>query len=432
MDQTLLSPSINGGMVCAKERPVSMEFSQKRSGIPRVIHVTTIGITSYRALLGQCRYFRENGMEVGFVFSPSPEGDMLRYLGYPVKEVYIDRKINPWADSVAILKLIRYFRDARPDIVHTHTSKAGVVGRVAAKLAGVSNIFHTVHGFFFHPGMSGVRNFFYQQIERRMAGFTDVMLSQSEEDVITADEKDIKPRRGGLVHIGNGVDLSEFDPGSSRSRGLKVRETLGMSSTDPVITLIGRVNREKGYHDLVEALHGVKDLPWQAFFIGPDEGFLIEVIQKIDELKLSERIRIMGQRKDIVDLLAATDIYVLPSYREGLPRSLIEAQAMAIPCLATDIRGCREVVEEGVSGYLFPPGDCEALGEALRKLLLDPGLRFRLGQNGRMRVKTHFDEAAVGRKILDLYREVISGKRMDGGMIFDPDSDEQRSQRQIF
>lgn len=385
-----------------------MEFSQKKSGIPRVIHVTTIGITSYRALLGQCRYFRENGMEVGFVFSPSPEGDMLRGLGYPVKEVYIDRKINPWADSVAILKLLRYFREARPDIVHTHTSKAGVVGRVAAKLAGVLTIFHTVHGFFFHPGMSGVRYRFYQQIERRMAGITDVMLSQSEEDVITANEKGIKPRRGGLVHIGNGVDLSEFDPGSfSRSRRLEVRETLGMSGTDPVITLIGRVNREKGYHDLVEALHRVRDLLWQAFFIGPDEGFLKEVLQKIDELKLSERIRIMGQRKDIVDLLSVTDIYVLPSYREGLPRSLIEAQAMAIPCLATDIRGCREVVEEGVSGFLFSPGDCEALSEALRKLLLDPGLRFRLGQNGRMRVKSYFDEALVGRKILALYREAV-------------------------
>lgn len=389
-----------------------MEFKQKICSVPRVIHVTTIGITSYRALLAQCRYFRENGMEVGFVFSPSPEGEILRNLGFPVKEIYIDRKINPMADLLAILNLSRYFKDTRPDIVHTHTSKAGVVGRVAARLAGVSTVIHTVHGFFFHPGMPGMKYLFFKQIERWMAGITDIMLSQSEEDVITASGKGIKPRREGLIHIGNGVDLSEFDPGSfSPSGRQKIRETLGASVTNPVITLIGRVNREKGYQDLVEALHRVRDLPWQAFFVGPDEGFLKEVLYKIDEHGLGERILVLGQRSDIAEILAATDIYILPSYREGLPRSLIEAQAMGLPCVASCIRGCREVIEEGVTGLLFQPGDFEALGDALRKLLVDPELCLRLGQNGRQRVRNCFDEALVGQKVLALYREVLEEKK---------------------
>lgn len=389
-----------------------MDFLPKKYGTPRVIHVTTIGITAYRALLGQCRHFRQRGLEVGFVFSPSPEGEKLRHLQFSVKEITIDRKINPWSDIKAILKMFHFFRDVKPDIVHTHTSKAGVVGRIAARMAGVPNVIHTVHGFPFHPGMPKVKYRVYRQIERWMAGMTDVMLSQSEEDVINASKMGIKPRRGDLIYIGNGVDLTEFDPCKFHPRQrLRVRESLGINGTDPVITLIGRINREKGYHDLVEALQMVRDVPWQALFIGPDEGFLTGLKSQIERFGLQERIKILGFRSDITELLAASDIYVLPSYREGLPRSLIEAQAMALPCVATAIRGCREIVGEGVTGFLFKPGDRKALGAALRKLLAEPELRLEMGLAGRRRMLRYFDEAEVGRKVMAIYEEVLKDEK---------------------
>jgi len=333
---------------------------------------------------------------------------MLRQLGFPVEEIYIDRKINPWSDAKSIFELFRYFRTVRPDIVHTHTSKAGVVGRMAARLAGISNIIHTVHGFPFHPGMPKLKYWVYKQIERWMAGITDIMLSQSEEDVVTAFNLGIKPRKGNLLHIGNGVDLVEFDPGkySSRQRH-QIREGLAIGMTEPVIAMIGRINREKGYHDLVDVLQKLRDIPWQALFVGPDEGFSSIITQQINRYGLQDRIQILGSRGDIADLLAVTDIYVLPSHREGLPRSLIEAQAMALPCIATNIRGCREVIEEGVTGFLITPGDSEALGGALRKLLLDPELRLRMGREGRRRMRLHFDEAEVGRKVMSVYEEVL-------------------------
>lgn len=380
----------------------------KKGGKPRIIHVTTVGITSYRALLAQCRYFRQKGLEVGFVFSPSPEGEMLRRMGFPVKEIFINRKIDPLTDPISIFKMCIYFRQVRPVLVHTHTSKAGIVGRVAAKLAGVPNIVHTVHGFPFHPGMSRVKYRFFQQIEKWTAIITDIMLSQSEEDVVTASKLGVKPRRGGLIHIGNGIDLFEFDPGNySPGQRLRIREGLKIRETEPVITIIGRVNREKGYQNLVEALCHVKDIPWRALFIGPDEGYLSSVKQQINNCGLQEHIQVLGQRSDILDLLAATDIYVLPSYREGLPRSLIEAQAMALPCVATNIRGCREVVEEGETGFLVEPGDTSALGRALRKLLLEPELRLGMGQKGRWRMHRKFDESAVSEKVLAAYWEIL-------------------------
>jgi len=374
----------------------------------KVIHVTTIGITAYRALLAQCGYFRRCGLEVGFVFSPSPEGEKLRRLDYPVREIYIPRIINPWADAGAVIKLRNYFRQIRPDIVHTHTSKAGVVGRVAARMAGVPHVFHTVHGFPFHEGMSRSKHLVYRQIERWLGGYTDVMLSQSAEDVKTAAEVGIKPRRGGLVHIGNGISLEEFRPDKYPAGQIaEIRASLGITGTMPLVAVIGRINREKGYHDLVEALNLVRELPWHALFIGPDEGFLSTLVKQIDNYRLRERVEILGMRSDITDLLAASDIYVLPSYREGLPRSLIEAQAMALPCLATDIRGCREVIEESVTGFLFQPGDHVSLAGLLRKLLLDDGLRHRMGEAGRNRVQRHFDEYEVAKKVMSLYEETL-------------------------
>lgn len=392
---------------------MSTDFAKKNPGFPRIIHVTTIGITSYRALLAQCSYFRQKGMEVGFVFSPSPEGAMLLDLGFSVKEIYIDRKINPWLDAISILKLIRYFQDMQPHIVHTHTSKAGVVGRIAARIAGISNVIHTVHGFPFHQEMSKVKYIAYKQIERKIAQITDIMLSQSQEDIITAHNLGIKPCQGELIQIGNGVNLKEFDPEAySPKQRFEVRESLAIGKTNLVITMIGRVNREKGYHDLVEALQRIRDLPWQALFIGSDEGFLTALRQLINNYNLQDRIQLLGQRNDIPDLLAATDIYVLPSYREGMPRSLIEAQAMALPCVATDIRGCREVVEEDVTGFIVKPGDSEALGRSLRKLLLDSQLRRSMGTAGRQRMQRYFDETEVARKVMAIYEHTLNYKKI--------------------
>lgn len=395
-------------LLSMEEQPVGIDFSEKIAGVPRVIHVTTIGITSYRALLAQCRFFRQKGMEVGFVFSPSAERKLLLGLGFPVKEIYIDRKINPLTDSTAIFKLWHYFRAVRPDIVHTHTSKAGVVGRIAARLAGIANVVHTVHGFPFHSGMPKIKYLLYQEIEKKLAGITDMMLSQSREDIMTAQRLGIKPRRGNLTHIGNGVDLDEFNPDQySINRRQQIRESLAIKGTEPVITMIGRVNREKGYHNLVEALHQINDMPWQALLIGPDEGFLTELKQQINSYRLQNRIHFLGQRSDINDLLAITDVYALPSYREGLPRSLIEAQSMGLPCVATDIRGCREVVVEGSTGFLVPPGDSRALGEALRQLLMDSQLRLNMGNAGRQQMQLYFNEAEVARKVMAIYEQIL-------------------------
>ncbi|RJQ30667.1 MAG: glycosyltransferase family 1 protein [Peptococcaceae bacterium] len=377
---------------------------------PLVIHVATIGVTAYNALLAQGKYLGDNGLRVGFVFSPSPEAELLRRMGFPVKEIYISRKISPFYDLKAIYALWRYFAACRPGIVHTHTSKAGVVGRVAARMAGVPKVIHTVHGFPFHRGMPVWRYHFFLQVEKSVARITDFMFSQSLQDIADAGSLGVKPRAGSLTYIGNGVDLNKFSPGRVTPEGKRaVKEKLGLDGGEAVVTLIGRINREKGHADLVDALWLLRELPWSGLFVGPDEGHLGQVRKKIKSYGLQDRFKIFGMRQDVPDLLAVTDIYVLPSYREGLPRSLIEAQAMGIPCVATAVRGSAEVVEDGVTGLLVPPGDPAALAEALHGLLIDPLLRFKMGQAGRRRAVAHFDETTVCRRVLALYRQVIDG-----------------------
>ena len=375
---------------------------------PLIIHVVTIGITAYKALLTQCLKQREAGLEVQFVFSPSPETELLREMGFGVKELYIDRVIKPVKDLKSIIALSRYFRDVKPDLVHTHTSKAGVVGRIAARLAGVPHIVHTVHGFPFHENMPFLKKLLYERIEKTAGKMTDVMLFQSEEDVHTAQKMFIRSRGGPPVHIGNGVDLTQFHPEKSTlAKKSALRLSLGIRKDEPVITMIGRINREKGFHDLVDALQIIRQLPWKTLIIGPDEGYLPVILEKINQYKLKERVEILGLRRDIPDLLAISDIYVLPSYREGLPRSLIEAQAMSLPCIATNIRGCREIIEPERTGLLIEPGDYSALGRSLRRLLENPELSRQMGWAGRKRAEECFNELVVSKKVLRAYRMVL-------------------------
>lgn len=380
----------------------------------KVIHVATIGLTALKLLRPQCEYLRDAGYEVGFVFSPGPEAEDLRRLGFPVGEVLISRRIGPW-DVRSVVELTRYLRRERPDIVHTHTPKAGVVGRVAARLAGVNRVVHTIHGFPFVEGQPAAKYRTFVAIERWSARLADLLLSQSAEDIETARRLGIRARRGDPLFLGNGVDLARFNPGRFKPEDrAALRRALRLPADVPVLTTVGRLTAEKGYLELVEALSLVRELPWHALFVGPDEGAGAQIRQQIEGKGLSQRIQLLGLREDVEDLLALSDLFVLPSHREGMPRSVIEAAAMALPAVVTDIRGCREVVVDGETGRIVPLGDVRALAAALRELLADPEQRQRMGAAARRRAGERFDERRVFARLVQAYEvlmhnEVVAG-----------------------
>lgn len=371
----------------------------------KIVHVCAVEFTARHLLLPQCEYIRDLGHDVGFVFSPSEKADELRRRGFRVKEISISRQISP-LDVASICELAAYFRREKPDIVHTHTSKGGVVGRVAARLAGVPHIVHTIHGFPFAEGQPRAKYMLYATIERWVAKFTDVLLSQSREDVDTATRLGIVARRGAPMYIGNGIDLSRFSRERfSAAQTDEIRSSLGIGD-EPVLTTIARLTLEKGYAELVEALSCCTGLPWTALFVGPDDGAQSAIQHMVDQHGLTERVRILGQRNDVDKLLAITDVFVLPSYREGVPRSVIEAQAMGVPAVVTNIRGSREIVIHGQTGLIVPVRRPAELAEALSRLLENPSLRQQLGQAAERHARACFSETQVFKRIAAVYAEL--------------------------
>lgn len=380
----------------------------------RVVHVSTIGPTATHLLRPQCEFLKDLGYEVIFVFSPDATSrQTLTAAGFGVQEIFIPRKIDP-ADALAVCRLGSYLRRLKPDIVHTHTSKAGIVGRTAARLAGVPLVIHTIHGFPFIEGQNRFRYRAYATIERWAGRLTDVLLSQSLEDVRTAQHLKIRARHGYPIYIGNGVDIRRFDPSRFASAKDAIRLELGVRHS-PVVTIIARQTVEKGYTDLVRALARISDMSWTALFVGPDEGASDLIRELLTECGISDRILMLGERADIERILAITDVYVLPSYREGVPRSVIEAQSMGVPAVVTNIRGCREVVIDGETGYLVPMKDPDSLAGALRRLLSDEKQRAAMGVAARKRMEREFDERVVFQRIAAAYETLLSSTSGYGG-----------------
>ncbi len=371
-----------------------------------LVHLTTADLSLRFLLRDQLRRFREEGYEVIAMSAPGPWVADLQRDGVPhVAIPALRRRWAPLADARALAQLTTALRRIRPLIVHTHTPKAGVLGRLAARLAGVPVVVNTVHGSYTPDGRVGRR--FFLSLERLAARFSDFELFQSREDLETLRRlRVVRPERSG--YLGNGVDLREFDP--QRVDRERARAALGVPRDAAVIGTVGRLVWEKGYREffaLAQALAG--DPRVVVVAVGPREEGKEDGIPEAVLAELEGRgvVRFLGLRTDMPQHYAAMDIFVLPSYREGFPRSAIEAAAMGLPLILSDIRGCREVVAEGRNGFLVPPRDEAALLARVRQLLADPPARRALGEESRRRALREFDEEQVVRRTLDVYDRLL-------------------------
>jgi len=314
-----------------------------------------------------------------------------------------------------LASLVGMLRRYSPTIVHTHTPKAGVLGRIAARLAGVPIVVNTVHGLY-TPDGSPARRRFMLFLERVAARVSDFELSQSREDLETLRRlRIVDPERS--LYLGNGVNLARFDP--TRVDRAAARAGLGISPEAVVIGTVGRLVWEKGFReffqmaeDLRQRVRGVVVLA-----VGPEETEKTDAVpaEVIADLMRRGVVRFLGMRTDMPALYAAMDIFVLPSYREGFPRSAVEAAAMGKALVLTDIRGCREVVAQGRNGFLVPPRDAGALRARVLDLINDPDLRARMGRESHARAVAEFDERRVIATTLEVYARLLQEKQ--GGWI---------------
>ncbi len=342
---------------------------------------------------------RAQGWRVQGVCSDGPFVGKLRERGYGIETVSITRGLNPLRHAVSLFKLVALFKRERFDVLHVHTPIAALLGRIAARLAGIPMVVYTAHGFYFHDQMKPLPKAIFILLERIGGFFTDLLFTQSAEDARTASEKCFVPANR-IQAIGNGVDIARFDPSKSSARE-RIRNELGVPADAIAIGIIGRMVAEKGYAEFLDAAKIVVAQGFPAYFIAVGERLESDHATGINEHladaahSLGPRLILTGMRSDIPELLSAFDIFTLPSWREGMPRTIIEAMLMSKPVVATDIRGSREEVVPDETGLLVPARDASALANAFIGLIGDAPLRQRMGRAGRARALALYDEAKV-------------------------------------
>jgi glycosyltransferase involved in cell wall biosynthesis len=378
---------------------------------PRVAHVTTVDLSLRYLLLNQLQRIQSEGYEVFGISADGPDVPVLEAAGIRHFAVPMTRRITPIADLRCLWALVRIMRRERFDVVHTHTPKAGLLGQLAARIAGVPIVANTLHGFYFHDDTKPWLRRFYIWMERVAAKCSDTILSQNREDMATAVvERIASPEQ--LKWLGNGIDLRRFDRRRLPDSSLEdARREIGIDSSAPVIGFVGRLVEEKGILELLQAAASVIDVipNAQLLIIGPFDEVKPDALRPdvAERYGVAANCHFVGMRDDMPELYALMDVLVLPSYREGFPRAPMEAAAMGVPTMVTDIRGCRETVDSGENGLLFPVGDADTLAQLLIALLGDDERRARMGETGRRIAEDRFDEQKVFDRVLSEYERLL-------------------------
>jgi len=315
------------------------------------------------------------------------------------------REVQPIKDTAAFLKLWRIFRRERPDIVHTHSAKAGIIGRWAAKLAGVPLIFHTAHGFGFNDFQRpAVRNF-YISLERLTARITTKLFIVSYANADKA-EKCGMTRRGDWVLARDSISVEEFL--QPRPRRQKLR-AWGIPEDKVIVGMVACLKAQKSPEDFVEVAARVLKKTDRAHFVMAGDGELRQSVEeRIRKYGIGDHFTLLGwqSEKDMPEVYRNLDVVVLTSLWEGLPCVFSEAMACELPIVATNVDGAREAIFDGDNGYLHEPHDVESMAASVLKLIADPEARRAMGEKGRSRVM-EFDIGTSVAAVESVYRECL-------------------------
>lgn len=387
------------------------------SNAVKAAHIATIDMSLRFLLLNQLRSLVRAGYDVTGISAPGEHTAAVEEAGIHYIPVPMTRRVTPLADLAALIQLYRVLRRERFTIVHTHTPKPALLGQLAARAAGVPVIVNTLHGLTFRDDTPRHKRALLVLLEKACAKMSDFILSQNPDDIETFVKEGIAPREK-LRFLGNGIDVRRFDAARVPAEKLaQLRAEFGLQPGDKVVGFIGRLVVEKGILELISAMEEVaRDVPGaRLLVVGPSGGEKADAMSK-DDLRFDPVRKITvftGLRHDMPEMLSLMDVFVLPSHREGFPRSPMEAAAMGKPAIVTDITGCRETVRDGVNGYLFPKGDAGALAGRIKDVLLHPERARAFGEAGRRLAEERFDERVVFKIVADTYRELLEKKGLE-------------------
>jgi glycosyltransferase involved in cell wall biosynthesis len=378
----------------------------------KLVRITTIPLSLEKLLEGQLT-FMDQYFEVTAI---SAEKERLGKYGRDNKvntfHVEMTREITPLKDLKAVFDLYKYFKKEKPLIVHTHTPKAGIVGMLASKLAGVPIRLHTVAGLPLMETRGSKRKIlnFVEKLTYALAtkvypnskGLYDIILKEK-----FAPTSKLKVLGRGSS---NGIDASYFDPSKySKEFKMKLRQELGIPDANLVFVFIGRLVSEKGINELIKAfckLHQ-SNPDCNLLLVGPFEQQLDPLKpETIDIIQTHPGIISVGYQQDVRPFLAISDILTLPSYREGFPNVVLQAGAMNLPSIVTDINGCNEIITEANNGLIIPVKDENALYSAMLNLLKNEGLRSSLASKARHEITSNYERKEFWKILLKEYKEL--------------------------
>jgi glycosyltransferase involved in cell wall biosynthesis len=320
---------------------------------------------------------------------------------------FVRSPVSP-KNLVAYRQLKALFAQERYDLIHVHTPMAAWLGRLAAKRTGQGPVLYTAHGFHFYKGAPWPYWLFYYPAERLAAHWTDGLIVMNSEDYERAQRMGFKPGKNLFFVHGVGVDLEQFSP-APKSRA-SVREELGLSDQDVVVMCVAEFTSTKNHAFLLAAWSKVAREEPCAHLLLIGDGQLKQSMERRIRVENIPNVHFLGFRGDVPQLLQSADIFVLPSRREGLPRSIMEAMAAGKPVVATDVRGNRDLVGNGVTGILVKLGDVVGLAQAILQLIHDPELRLRMGEAGREKMQAYSLDHVI-KEMSEIYARYLSSNR---------------------
>lgn len=380
----------------------------------KIIRVTTVPMSLGGLLKGQLKFMSQHYEIVGI---SSAGGDGLDLVskeeGIRVIPVEMTRKITPWQDLKAVYRLYKIFKKEKPDIVHSHTPKAGTLSMLAARLAGVPHRLHTIAGL---PLLvaSGNKRRLLDFVEKVTYGVATMIYPNSFGlQKIILDHKYTKLKKLKVIANGssNGIDTSHFNPDLYSEESANVlRKELGIRPDDLVFIFVGRLVKDKGINELIEAFAAIhKEFDQvKLVLVGSYERDLDPLLPDTEnEINTNKNIIAVGWQNDVRPYFAISDVLAFPSYREGFPNVVMQAGAMGLTSIVTDINGCNEIITTGVNGLIIKPQDAKALLESMRTLAADKNLLLTLSKNSRTNITSLYERKHIWNALLTEYRALL-------------------------
>ncbi|WP_103068550.1 glycosyltransferase family 4 protein [Aquimarina sediminis] len=381
----------------------------------KIIRVTTVPISLRKLLQGQLKFMSQHYTMIGVSGKGEDQLDLVaKQEEVAVIPVEMTRKITPIKDLKAVYKLYKVFKKEKPFIVHSHTPKAGTLSMLAAKLAGVPHRLHTIAGLPLLEA-TGAKRLLLDTVEKMTyACATKIYPNSTGLNDIIINNKYTSPKKLKVIANGssNGIDTSFFDPALySEKDKTTLSDSLGIQSTDTVIVYVGRLVRDKGIHELIDAFKKLSQVSKniKLLLVGTYEKDLDPLQPEAEEeINTNPNIIMVGWQNDVRPYFAISDILAFPSYREGFPNVVMQAASMGLASVVTDINGCNEIITDGENGKIVPAKDTDLLFENLKTLVEDKTLRNTLASKARESITSRYERKVVWNALLEEYRRLES------------------------